>query len=244
MIILKTYDPDKKEQKVWYESSMIKYSRMVEDPNYNKGNLYVVFNNGSQYMYKDVKFEDYTVFVAGGTDNSNGMALNKLIKPKYEFVKLEPADTNLLMEELTQLQTQEKEKKNRKNHTIFLSGHKNLNDEDFIIWYERELEDAVMDIENYFVVGDDDGFDIMAQNFLLDELNIDPDRLTLYYVGNEPKNANKRIKNKIGGYETEEERDYAMTMNSARDIAYIEDYHVLSSTAKNILRRHCAIVEL
>jgi hypothetical protein len=40
------------------------------------------------------------MFVHGGLDDSNGKALNKYIKPKYECIREENKDVNLLKEEL------------------------------------------------------------------------------------------------------------------------------------------------
>ena len=51
------------------------------------------------YLYKDVDVNDYVLFVHGGTDGSNGKALNKFIK-KYEYEKLENSNKELLTEEL------------------------------------------------------------------------------------------------------------------------------------------------
>ena len=87
MILKKIYDEKTKTQKVWYDSTMIVYTEMVEDECENKGDLYVTFKNGSTYVYRDVAFEDYILFIAGGTDASQGKTLNKVIKSKYEFEK-------------------------------------------------------------------------------------------------------------------------------------------------------------
>ena len=88
-----------------------------------------------------------------------------------------------------------------------------------------------------FVVGDFDGVDIMAQNYLMDVLNVEPDRVTVYYMGDGPKNINPKITQTKGGFKTHEERDSAMTANSFEDIAFVRDHTKLSGTAQNILRR-------
>ena len=79
MILKKSYNNETATQSVWYDSSMIFYSEMVEDPDSNKGDLYITFKNGSVYKYKDVSYEDYIIFMNGGTDASQGKALNKTI---------------------------------------------------------------------------------------------------------------------------------------------------------------------
>ena len=47
--------------------------------------------------------KDYVMFKHGGLDGSQGKALNKFIKPKYEFEKVENADMELLKEEYVKL---------------------------------------------------------------------------------------------------------------------------------------------
>ena len=98
MILEKCYNKETLTQSVWYDSSMIFFSEMVEDPNINKGDLFVTFKNGSVYKYKDVSFEDYIVFMNGGTDASQGKALNKIIKSKYEYEKINGPDSSRIEE--------------------------------------------------------------------------------------------------------------------------------------------------
>ena len=85
MILKKKYLEEERKQQVWYDSSMISYSEMREDEFENKGELIIIFKNGTVYSYKDVSFEDYLVFIGGGTDASQGKTLNKVIKGKYPY---------------------------------------------------------------------------------------------------------------------------------------------------------------
>ena len=80
MILKKKYLEKERIQKVWYDSSMIVYSEMKENELENIGDLTITFKNGSTYVYMDVSFEDYLVFIGGGTDASQGKTLNKIIK--------------------------------------------------------------------------------------------------------------------------------------------------------------------
>jgi hypothetical protein len=50
-------------------------------------------------------------------------------------------------------------------------------------------------------------------------------------------NINPKITRTKGGYQTDEERDSAMTKDSMFDIAFVADNKVMSGTAENILRR-------
>jgi hypothetical protein len=81
----------------WYQSSNIKYSKCLDHDNSLK-TLRVVFNNGTQYEYKNVSVQDYLFF---RDSNSQGKALNQYIKGKnYEYEKLENADMQALEDEL------------------------------------------------------------------------------------------------------------------------------------------------
>ncbi|MBO6262082.1 MAG: KTSC domain-containing protein [Bacilli bacterium] len=84
--------------RVWYQSSNIKYSECDDKDNSLK-TLRVVFNNGTQYEYKDVNVNQYLLFRDAP---SQGKALNEYIKSKgYEYEKLENADLATLDGELT-----------------------------------------------------------------------------------------------------------------------------------------------
>lgn len=238
MIINKFYDARTKTQKVWYDSSMIYFTKMVEDETENKGNLTVVFKNGATYVYKDVRLEDYVLLVAGGTDGSNGKTLNKLIKPKYEYEKIADISIPELEKELEGLLAQEQHDTDKKEHTYFISGHRDITQDEFDYNYAAILDKLVEDENTLFVVGDCDGADIMAQNILMDEFMLSPDRITVYHAYGKPRNLNPKITNVIGGFSSHVEKDEAMTKASSYDVAFVRDWKKMSGTAQNILRRH------
>lgn len=219
--------------KVWYNSSNIFYSECLDKDDELK-QLKVVFNNGGTYLYKDVEVGDYLMLKFGGVDGSQGKALNKFIKTKYEYEKLENTDINSLLIEMEKISNDE-----IKNKTYFISGHRDITQEEFKINYESILKEiALNDTTSLFIIGDYNGVDIMAQNYLLDELEVDPERITVFHMLTEPRNINSKITQFIGGFESDEERDSAMTNASFKDIAFIRDNTKLSGTAQNILRRH------
>jgi hypothetical protein len=78
----------------------------------------------------------------------------------------------------------------------------------------------------------------MAQNYLVDVLNVEPERITVYHMFEKPRNINPKITNTVGGFKSDDERDEAMTKASFEDIAFVRDIKRLSGTAQNILRRH------
>ena len=244
MLLYKHYDEEKKEQEAWYDSTMILYTKMTEDEVENKGDLYVTFKNGSTYKYKDVTFGDYVLLLYGGTDISQGKTMNKVIKKRYEYERVDDADTLRLMSRMSELREKEAGKREIINSTYFISGHREITELEFEINYKPVI-DHVLE-ENpyaYFVVGDYHGVDIMAQNYLMDVKELDPDRITVYHIGDAPRNINEKIVETRGGFETDEERDNAMTENSSHDIAFVRDHTKISGTGQNILRRHKLISE-
>ena len=89
-----------------------------------------------------------------------------------------------------------------------------------------------------YTLSEDNCVDIMAQNYLIDELGVDPSRVIIYHMSGAPRNANPKVEHTIGAFNSDEERDAAMTYNSSQDIAFVADHTVWSGTAQNILRRH------
>lgn len=241
-ILTKFYDKDTRTDKVWYNSSNIYYSEFVENEFDNKGQLYVVFKNGAKYLYKDVDMPtDYLIFKKGGLDGSNGKALNAYIKPKYEFEKKEVVDVNVLEEERKRIESVLNDTKEEtvREDVYFISGHRNITGEEFSINYETTIDMVLEKNPNcLFVVGDYYGTDIMAQNYLLDVLEIEPERVFVYHMFDKPRNANPKVVNFVGGFTSDEERDAAMTKVSTDDIAFVRDHTKLSGTAQNILRRY------
>lgn len=234
MIIKKVYDEKTRTQKVWYDSSMLFYSEMVEDANENVGDLYITFKNGTCYKYAKVKFEDYVLLIAGGTDASQGKTLNKVIKGKYEYERLADSNMELLTEELNGLKKEE-----NPQHIYFISGHRKLSEAEFELNYVP-LINYILDTdgEATFVVGDYYGCDIMAQNYLMDKINLEPERITVYHMFEAPRNKNSKITQTKGGFTSDEERDAAMTKASIKDIAFVRNGKWDSGTAQNILRRY------
>ena len=121
--------------------------------------------------------------------------------------------------------------------TYFISGHRNITFEEFEKNYAKALELAAQEQSN-FVVGDYYGVDIMAQNYLIETLKIDTDRVTVYHMFEAPRNINPKIKNTKGGFQSDSERDAAMTEASDEDIAFVRFANKMSGTGENILRRH------
>jgi len=114
----------------------------------------------------------------------------------------------------------------------FISGHLDLTNEEFMMHYAQQLLDAVNE-GAAFVVGDANGADSMAQEFLVGRT----DSVAVYHMLESPRN-NHGFK-VIGGYRCDKERDEAMTKASSADIAWVRPGREKSGTAKNIKRRTC-----
>ena len=99
MVLFRYYDKEKRVDKAWYDSSNIVYSECDDKENDYK-TLRIVFKKGDMYEYYKVDVKDYLMFMAGGTDGSNGKAFFKFIKPKYDVKKLEPVDLESLKSEM------------------------------------------------------------------------------------------------------------------------------------------------
>jgi hypothetical protein len=118
-----------------------------------------------------------------------------------------------------------------KARTIFVSGHLDLTPAEFQEHYVPRLREAVLD--GYaFVVGDARGADVMSQQWLY--LMFPP--TTVFHMRDKPRNNPHKLPTR-GGFETDEERDAAMTKASDDDIAWVRPGREKSGTAKNLRRR-------
>lgn len=124
------------------------------------------------------------------------------------------------------------------NKVAFVSGHRDLTEEEFDEHYKRQLQHAAWS-GHHFVVGDYHGADIMVQRYLHDVLGVDKSRVTVYHMGDKPMQIVPEYEGSTtGGFKTDTERDAAMTWNSDYDIAWIRTGKYDSSTAQNVIRRH------
>lgn len=120
----------------------------------------------------------------------------------------------------------------------FISGHRDIKEEDFKNFYVPVLERIVEnEPDSEFVVGDYWGVDEMAQNWLRDNLK-DHKRVTVYHMWKNPRVLSSKLFKTSGGYKNDVERDSAMTRVSDQDIAFIYPGKWTSGTAQNILRRY------
>lgn len=114
----------------------------------------------------------------------------------------------------------------------FVSGHRDITEEEFQKHYESILWEAIME-DAEFVVGDCQGVDDMAQKYLK---TLSAKKITVYHMFEEPKHNCGGTELK-GGYTSNVSRDFAMTLNSDKDIAWVRKGKERSGTQQNIDRR-------
>jgi hypothetical protein len=118
--------------------------------------------------------------------------------------------------------------------TAFISGHLDLTEEEFNEHYKPAIDFAIFFGTN-FVVGDANGADKMAQEYIKSIGNNVWELVTVFHMFEKPRN-NCGFKTR-GGYKTDDLRDNAMTVNSDYDIAWVRPGREKSGTAKNLKRR-------
>jgi hypothetical protein len=115
----------------------------------------------------------------------------------------------------------------------FVSGHLDLTREEFDAHYVPALVETLQrDALATFVVGDARGADLMAQEWLF-QAGVP---VTVYHMLTSPRN-NPHGFQTCGGFETDDDRDHAMTAASDRDIAWVRPGRERSGTRRNIVRR-------
>jgi len=121
---------------------------------------------------------------------------------------------------------------------VFISGHRNATKEEFDEHYKDQIYEAVLEGHS-FVVGDCDGIDKMAQRYLaVLDLDYDlPSKVTVYHIGHRPMNFRSMNFNLKGKYLSDVDRDFAMTLFSDVDLAWVREGSERSGTAQNLFRR-------
>jgi hypothetical protein len=122
------------------------------------------------------------------------------------------------------------------NRVYFISGHRDITQDEFDKYYLDMINRAAEDISATFVVGDYYGVDFKAQQVLSKIVN--PDRVTVYHMFDKPRHLANNMFRLKGGYKNDIDRDSAMTRDSTDDIAWIRKGKETSGTAQNILRRY------
>lgn len=123
--------------------------------------------------------------------------------------------------------------------TYFVSGHRNLTQEEFDNFYAPKI-DNIVNVDNCasFVVGDWEGLDSMFINYMSKFEDWEYGFITIYCVG-EPRIEYQKSYNICIHYcSNYDECDASMTKDSDFDIAWVRPGREDSHTAKNIKRRY------
>lgn len=114
----------------------------------------------------------------------------------------------------------------------FVSGHRDITQEEFEEHY-IPLLDAAMDNGGRFVVGDCMGVDIKAQEYLAE---MSYPLVEVYHMFTHPR-YHVDLYPTVGGWKSDVDRDWGMTIASDVDIAWIREGKERSGTAQNLWRR-------
>ena len=239
-VLRNIYDLERHIDETWYDSTNVVYSKFIEDENENKGDLYVVFKGGKQYLYKSVSYQNYLSFKKGIVEGSSGKALNQYIIKVYEAEKVDDADINELVERLNS--------PDEKDLTYFIHGDGKLDEDVFQIAYLQTIEYVLsMYSDSKFVVKNDDQYSMRSAEYLLNVVKIDPERITIYIKKSDYDNLGEEFQEcrtvKIKDDEYDQDLiDREIMKRSFEDIGYVSEEMLekiagISRTAYIILTR-------
>jgi len=120
--------------------------------------------------------------------------------------------------------------------TYFISGHGDLTPEEFKAYYEDRIVLAAKEHAN-FIVGDFKGADTMAQDLLRELGGIVRIGVRVFHMFDKPRYLACPSFDTEGGFQSDAERDTAMTVSSDEDILWVRPGREKSGTAKNARRR-------
>ncbi len=116
----------------------------------------------------------------------------------------------------------------------FISGHRDITQDEFNLHYIPTIDEFIAH-GCTFVIGDCEGVDFMAQTYLAAK---EYNKVTVYHQYSFPnKFASMNFELK-GNYRSDVDRDWAMTMGSDIDIAWVREGKERSGTAQNLFRRN------
>ncbi|BAY29693.1 hypothetical protein NIES2107_15370 [Nostoc carneum NIES-2107] len=119
---------------------------------------------------------------------------------------------------------------NSKRLVNFISGHLDLTQAEFEMYY-RPLIDRAIAQNECFIVGDAKGADTLAQQYLVEKT----EAVIVYHMFTSPRN-NAGFPTR-GGFHSDIERDTQMTLDSDQDIAWVRPGRERSGTQANCDRR-------
>lgn len=140
-------------------------------------------------------------------------------------------------------------------YNVFISGHRDITNEEFDKYYIKQIQGYVnwlkTDHSNFFndkslifYVGDCDGCDCIAINYIINEILPLDNNIKLVictcdfnFDGKQTYNFNNSNISIIGGFKSHEERDSYMTKSTDADLLWIRQGKWDSGTAQNYVKR-------
>jgi hypothetical protein len=123
---------------------------------------------------------------------------------------------------------------------FYIFGHNDLKVTDFMKFYAPVLDELLDNPEHYFLVGDSDGCDALAQSYLKHKLDEEGQRrVKVFHKGEKPTNYLSVNFFSVPGFSNDIEASVAMTLCSQEDIAVCKESRINSFVAKALLRRRC-----
>lgn len=114
-----------------------------------------------------------------------------------------------------------------------ISGHYDLTEAEFERHYRPQIDDALAH-GDHFIVGDANGAEVAAQQYLFARLG-PSERVRVFHMLDRPRhNAGFST---VGNFDSDELRNEAMTLQSDYDIAWVRPGFELTGTARNLQRR-------
>ena len=103
----------------------------------------------------------------------------------------------------------------------FISGHVDIDNTTFLEHYKESLDNAISN-NDHFVIGNANGVDTMALEYLIEQ-KVDSDKITIYFYSKYEKEDKYRTMglNIKTGFTSYTSRDKEMTINSDYDIAWV-----------------------
>ena len=98
-------------------------------------------------------------------------------------------------------------KKKKDDKVFFISGHRDITNEEFELLYAPQIKNAISNYNAYFIMGDYEGVDYMAQNYLIDTLRYDLHKITVCHMHDTPRFMNNNVINVIPNFKDDEDRD-------------------------------------
>lgn len=127
---------------------------------------------------------------------------------------------------------------------FLISGPEDITANEFAYHYMPLILAANNEYDAFYFMADKPGVEVMAQEFLMEVLNFDSNKVVVFHKGERPENVNPKIINTAGMFQSDDEVDVALTLASDDDIAFVRSVDTNDRAGRNLLRRHLLKTEI